>query len=227
MKKGVKMLKKAKQEFQFHTSSDLVRLTGEKASNLKELLEGLGKVSGASIFHHTHHAFREHHFTDGLYFNDFAYWVRNSLNEDSLSERLASIDIYEHLGMRSLRQEMIRMISGHLAQKRRLQNAPAGEEFHFCDSMSIIIATGRIVRTLEEFEQALKDISSRSLYYHFFPARIRLKKKTNDFSAWIEDSLDNPKLARRINEIDLYINTIREIRKKIISLVEEELNAHS
>ncbi|MCM8792836.1 MAG: DUF5752 family protein, partial [Candidatus Omnitrophica bacterium] len=60
---------------------------------------------------------------------------------------------------------------------------------------------------------------------HIFEARLRLEKKTNDFSFWIEDSLGNKKLANEISCLDPYTRTLEDLRIGIIKLIEKELNS--
>ena len=74
------------QPFGFHTEQRLVILTGRKASNLEELLFHLSEVSGSCIFYHTHYLYLTHHFEKPRFYNEFANWVSQALQE----ERLAS-----------------------------------------------------------------------------------------------------------------------------------------
>lgn len=68
-------------------------MTGCKASNLEELLFHLSQVSGSCIFYHTHHLYLAHHFEKPRFYNEFANWVSQALQEERLAERLAAIDL--------------------------------------------------------------------------------------------------------------------------------------
>jgi hypothetical protein len=63
-------------------------------------------------------------------------------------------------------------------------------------------------------------MSHQTLHYHFINSRLRLRLQTNDFSNWIDDSLGLPELARKINRIDFYTNTLEGIRKELIQVME-------
>ena len=58
--------------FIFETERRLVMLTGDRARNLNELPDYITKVSGSSIFYHTHHQYLSHHFEKPVFHNDFA-----------------------------------------------------------------------------------------------------------------------------------------------------------
>jgi hypothetical protein len=214
---------RANRPFRFYTASVLVKLTGHKARNVKELLNHLKIISPSAIFHHTHHSFREHHLTHEAWMNDFAFWATNALNDHLLGEMLANIDIYEYVRIDDLRQALIDVIEKYLAFNKDIRDAPVREEFYFSEAISIVMPTDMEVWTLEEFYSCLRKISLRSLYYHFFQARLRLKKKTTDFSQWIRDAIGLTELADKMDRIDLYMNTMEEIREKIRWMVKEEI----
>ena len=92
------------QPFVFHTERRLVVLTGLRASNLSELLEHLTKVSGSWIFYHTHYLYLIHHFEKPRFYNEFANWVSQALQEERLAERLAAIDLLAMTSIRELRE---------------------------------------------------------------------------------------------------------------------------
>lgn len=211
----------ARQPFRFYSSSVLVRLTGERARNIEELLERLNRVSGSSIFHHTHHSFRKHSYAPGIQRNDFARWIAEELKEEPLAERLNNIDIYDFTEIRALRNRIVEVIEDYLSTCPVIRNCLPGHEFHFSEAISIVVPTDYLAHNLKEFKEHLSKIGIRSLYYHFFQARLRLMRKTNDFSHWIENSLKNPELARRIEALDLYVYSMEELRARIIDLISE------
>ncbi|MFC1509583.1 DUF5752 family protein, partial [Candidatus Omnitrophota bacterium] len=96
--------------FRFYTRLHLSALTGLKASNIGELLDLLKKVSGSSIYYHTHHFLQQHEHLSPEPPNDFAYWITNALNEEALGEKIASIDTIQYSSIRLLRNEIIRII---------------------------------------------------------------------------------------------------------------------
>ena len=87
---------KAQQPFIFMAASPLIRICGDRAHTLGELLEGLRRVSDSSIFTHTFHTVEKHHFLTEGFSNDFAHWVLAALNEHSLAEQLEALDIRQY-----------------------------------------------------------------------------------------------------------------------------------
>ncbi len=208
----------AKNPFHFYTSSLLVEITGKKAYHLKDFVKILKEIDESSIFYHIHHAFREYSFAPGQYSNDFARWVAEDLEEMSLAERLSSINIRDFTDLESLRRRLVGIIEDHLMHATEIRKAPPGREFYFQHGISIAMATAYEVNTLAEFAEALDKVGMRSLYYHFFYARLRLGRKTNDFSHWIETSLGEEEIARRIDQLDPYFMTMDQLKEKIISI---------
>jgi hypothetical protein len=219
-------LKRSKEPFQFYTRLHLSELTGLKASTLPELLEHIKNVPGSCIYHHTHRFLQQHQYLSPEPPNDFAYWVAESIGEDDLGERLASIDTVQYPTIRSLRDKIIATIEEHLrnnpsAKRRFVQE---GEEFHFIKSASFIIPTKYFAHDLREFADILGKVTFDSIYFHVFEARLRLERGTNDFSFWIETSLGDKKLAGDISRLDPYTRTLDNLRKTLISLVEKRIS---
>ena len=214
-------LKRARQPFRFFTRLHLRELTGQKATNLYELLAIIKEVPDSVIYHHTHHFLQQHQYLSPEPPNDFAYWVREVLNEDILAERLASIDTPEFGSIRSLREKIIEVVQDHLKTSKRIGvTAPEGEEFYFIKSISFIMPTDYLAYSLREFRNILKKITIDVIYFHMFEARLRLEKKTNDFSFWIETSLKDLELAKAIAELDPYSHTMEGLRTGIIELID-------
>ena len=218
-----KQPKAAKEPFQFFTRLHLKELTGLKARNLTELVERLESVPDAVIYYHTHSFIEEYHFLTPQPANDFALWVEDALGYDVLAERLASIDTLEFPSVGSLRQMIIRVIQDFLAQTANERDAPPGNEFHFVKSIGVVLPTPYVAHNLREFVGILRRISTDSLYFHIFEARLRLHRGTNDFSLWFEDSLGEKELAEEVSRLDPYNYTLENLREKIIQLCEKRL----
>lgn len=219
------MLIKAKEPFRFHTRLHLSELTGLKAANVSELLELIKTVSGSSIYHHTHRFLQQHQYLSPEPPNDFAYWVSNVLGEPELGERLASIDIIQFSTIRSLREKIIDVIEKYLQLNPTAQTkyVRKGAEFHFLKSISFIFPTNYYAHDLKELAEILKKITIDSIYFHVFEARLRLEKKSNDFSLWIEKSFGDKKLAAKILELDPYTYTMEDLRKTLVKIIEKKI----
>jgi len=78
----------------------------------------------------------------------------------------------------------------------------AGDEFHFCEAKSFVSPTG-LVRTMPRSCLKWWRVTDACLYYHFFQARLRLERPTNDFSIWLK-KLGAPKLAQAVDRLNPY-----------------------
>lgn len=204
--------------FIFYTERRLVALTGIKARILPELLTGLQQVSGASIFYHTHHQYLSHHFAKPVFYNDFARWISEALQEQRLAEQLAAIELLTFNTIRQLREAIVATIEAHLSENgERIRVCPPGNEFHFCKSQSFIMPTGIVAQEVPDFFAKLPHVSNVSFYFHFFESRLRLERPTNDFSRWLVDC-GEVKLAKAIDRLDPYIMTLDELKSEIIRL---------
>ncbi|MCC6862606.1 MAG: hypothetical protein IT158_28785 [Bryobacterales bacterium] len=204
--------------FVFYTERRLVALTGTKAKNLRELTESLRTVPGSCVFYHTHHQYVSHHFERPVFYNDFATWVSEALQERRLGEELAAIDLLSFTSVRQLREAILAVLERYLAGKQGPpRECPPGEEFHFARSQSFIMRTGVVAGSLEDFVDKLSHVSNLSLFYHFFEARLRLERPTNDFSQWLADQ-GHERLAKAIDRLDPYAMTLDELRDEIVRL---------
>jgi len=211
--------------FQFVTASYLTRINNQKAINLNELRASLSQASDASIFYHTFQSLGQHHFITEGFSNDFAQWVLVSLNRPSLAERLAGLDIRDYLSLAELRADLLRVL-GEYCEQHPTQAAISGfEPLYFSESVEVTVLLGFEAASLTEFRECLLRLSHSSLQYHFISSRLRLQLQTNDFSHWLEMVLGKKDLAKRINRIDIYTNTLDSARGKMIDLIDREVNA--
>jgi hypothetical protein len=208
--------------FYFYTSQPLVELTGLRAGNLAELLEHIKEVDGSSIYFHTHHYVREHHFLYNEYPSDFAYWIGEILQERELGEKLAIIDVRNYPSIRALREQLVEIIEHHLQENGRVREVLTGLEFHFRKTISIIVSTGQSARNLSEFKTCLRRVDLNSIYYHLVEYRIREENVTNDFSQWIRENIQKEVLASAIERLDPYFETLENCRQRIIDLLGRE-----
>jgi hypothetical protein len=217
--------KKAKTPFQFGTASYLIRIGSEQAANLNELSEGLAHCSDGSIFYHTFQSLGRHHFLTEGFSNDFAQWVQSSRNRPALAERLASLDVREYVSLDALRADLIKIVADYCHENQVDAVQPGFESFYFCETIEEQLSLGFEAYSLREFAEGLKKLPHASLQFHFLTSRLRLHLRSNDFSQWLEEELGLMELARRVNRIDVYANTLDSARDKIEKLIERELAA--
>jgi len=213
--------------FRFFTRLNLVELLGRKAKDVPELLAGLRKVPGSSIYYHTHRFLQQHHYLSPEPPNDFAFWVTGSLGLDALGERLASVDTIKFHRLGDLREKYIEILEAHLKNNNsaRRSECPEGEEFHFMSCRTFILPAHHEARDLKEFLGLLSTVSINSIYFHMFEARLRLGRGDNDFSNWLE-SLGYPELAQEISRLDPYTMTLEGLRERLIQRVKRHVDNH-
>jgi hypothetical protein len=214
------------EKLRFFTERRLVELTGLRARNIKDLYNVLRSVSGSSIFYHTHEIFLQHHFAAPSFRNDFSIWVTEALQEIHLGEELAGIDIRDFMSVRSLRMRILAILKTHLQQYPDLRQAAPEDAFHFCKAKSFLMPTHLEATDFASFVDAMHLVTKSSLFYHFFAARFRLARRTNDFSYWLE-LIGETEVARAIDRLDPYFLDLEEVRKRTVSIAEAALRARS
>jgi len=207
--------------FYFKTRLNLVEILGIRVSNVPDLLEQIRQVPGSSIYHHTHRFLQQHNYLCPEPPNDFAFWISNTLRLNDLGEQLASVDTIRFVRINDLRDALSGIIEKYLQRKNdKMAHCQEGEEFHFMSSRTFVFATDHQAADIAEFIQALRTISTNSLYYHIFESRLRLGQVGNDFSLWFEAN-GRRQLAAEIAKLDPYTITLDGLRKKIIQIVEK------
>ena len=204
--------------FMFDTELHLVVLTGIKVRSLQELRAELPGVPGSSIFFHTHQEYLAHDFQRSAHPNDFARWVSQALREEALAEKLGAVDLLAFTTIRELRDAVIETVDEYRGELGRPGYECRPEEaFHFCRSRSFVLPTGIVADDVADFFRKLASISNASLYFHFFEARLRLGRRTSDFSRWLTDR-GRPDLGAAIDALNPYVRTLDELRRDIVLL---------
>lgn len=207
--------------FEFRQCVSIHKSTGKKAGNLRELRDVIAEASEESIVHHNYQYFMKGHMLE--YTNDFAEWVGESLGEKALAEHLSNIDPYEYKEIGALRNELLDLIDDYLDRFPNTKEAMPGDELYFNETVTLIFPVGIRARNLAEFFAAIKYIEEDCIYYHFYEARIRLGRGSDDFSRWFEDTLGEKDLAGKIRAVDPLMYTSEQIRTFIAGLVEEKV----
>ncbi|MFH1406975.1 MAG: DUF5752 family protein [Candidatus Omnitrophota bacterium] len=218
---------KAKEPFKFYTRLNLPELTGLRASTLKQLAQILKTVPDSCIYQHTHRSLQQHQYLCPEPPNDFAYWVGGVLGENELAERLSSIDTIQFSDIVALREKIVATVENYLKDtpSAELKFSDRGQEFHFIKSISFILSTNYIAYDLKDFADILKKITIDAIYFHIFEARLRIKKHTNDFSYWVEASIADKDLAKKISRLDPYTYTLEDLRKTLVKIVEDRIRS--
>jgi uncharacterized protein DUF5752 len=213
----------ATEPFRFQTASYLVRIGNLECLSLVELQKGIEDSGDDSIFYHTFQSLGRHHYITEGFSNDFAQWVLASCNRPVVAEQLASLDIRDYVSIAELRTDLSRILNDFCQANPREALQSAFEPFYFSETIEEIVPLGNEARTLEEFRDGIRALSHASMQFHFITSRLRLHLRTNDFSHWLVKELGLKELARRIDLIDVYTNTLDSARNKILQLIGAEL----
>ncbi len=205
--------------FEFMECVTILKSTGRKAHNLRELRETIADISDGSLFHHTYQYFLKGHILE--YTNDFAHWVGESLEERALSERLSNIEPFAYEDLSQLRQGLLACIDDYMIHFPEPRDAMVGDEFFFNETVSIIFPAGVRAKNLAEFLLAVRYVDPACIYYHFYEARIRHGR--DDFSVWIDGLPGDRMLAGAIRAIDPLMHNLEGIRARIVETVEDSL----
>jgi len=212
---------RASEPFQFVTASYLVRIGNQRSASLLELQKGIEDCSDGSIFYHTFQSLGRHHFLTEGFSNDFAQWVLGSCNRPVLAEQLASLDIRDYVSLADLRGDLRRMVGDYCKANPQEAQQAAFETFYFCETVEEEVPLDRRAWTLEEFLDGLKETGHASMQFHFITSRLRLHLRTNDFSRWLTKDLELKELARQVDQIDVYTNTLDSALARIIQFIEQ------
>lgn len=210
--------------FLFHECMSLSQTTGVKTATLSELIQAVKVVAPGAVFHHTHQSYLKGTLVAPEYPNDLAVWVAQSLEERALAEKLASLDFCAMKSVEEIRRAIVNILEDYKEHFPTPRPARPSDEFFFNDAITLVIPTGFRARDLTEFRMALRQVGPSSIYYHFFEARIRLESPSDDFSFWVEQSLDRKNLCYQIRQLDPYLYSLEGLRRKLIELVDLELS---
>ncbi len=212
-------MEKAIEPFEFKHCISILKSTGRKAVNLRELRDLIAAVSDDSLYYHTYQYFMKGRMLE--YTNDFSHWVGESLGERILEEHLSDVDPYAFNDMNSLRDELLSVIDSYMEGLPSQREVLPGDEFHFNESVTITFPMGIRANNLAEFLIAIKYIDAGSIYYHFYEARTRVRGGTDDFSWWFSVIYGKDDLAEKIKAIDPFMHTIEGIREYLVEAVDE------
>jgi hypothetical protein len=210
-------MRQAKQPFQFVSASYLIRITRDRAMTLEDLARILHSCSDASIFHHTFQSLERQHYVS--FSSDFAQWVLTACNAPPLAERLAAIDLRDCTSIENLRKSLTSRVDGYISDNPSASTRRAFENFYFCEALEFLVNRDERAMNLAELEQGIRKMSLQTIHHHFINSRLRLRLQTNDFSNWIDTSLGLPELARRVEGIDIYVNTLDGLREEILQVI--------
>lgn len=208
--------------FKFYYESSITINTGIKVDNIGGLYKGINKVSESSIFYHLHHAYFRRHFTHTDIMNDFARWLWISMGEKSISERVAMINPFLFDSIKKCRKSLLITLKDFVGNIDIFPRVSKDHEFYFLELRSFIHPTGFEAHNLKEFKKGVERLSISSLFYHLIDSRIRTDRRTNDFSKWLSNELQEESKADSIDQLNLFSLNLWDIRNEIIDILEEK-----
>jgi uncharacterized protein DUF5752 len=208
--------------FVFQSETGMVRSTGYRADDLHGFIHGLERVSGSSIYYHFFQSVYRRHFMSVDYVHDFARWALISLHLPPLAERLAQLDPMDFVSIRDARERLVETTRSFLGGVGEWLPIHSHAPFYFVQQDSLIFTTGQVARGVEEFAEALGRVGTSSIYYHLIQAPIRLGRRENDFSAWLE-GCGEKELADRIRALNVYRWSIPVTQTHLVDLVRQAL----
>ena len=211
-----------KGDFEFKECAIIRKSTGKKAATLKEFRSLLADVSEKAIYYHIYQYFLKQELSE--YTNEFARWAGESLGERALAEQLSNVDPYAFKDISSLRNELVAVLDAYQEKFPEPSEVVPGHEFYFEETVTLTFLVGVKVRNLAEFLFGIKYVDISSIYYHFYEARVR--QGMDDFSMWVEDTLEEKALAEKIRAIDPFMHSLDRIRDYIVSAVEQTVRSN-
>ena len=103
----------------------------------------------------------------------------------------------------------------------------AKKPFHFHTRLLLSELTGLRASNLNEFLYLMEEVPDSCIYHHthrFLQQHQYISPAPNDFALWVEEALSEDELSEKLASIDtIDFSTIKSLREKIISTIEEYL----
>lgn len=208
-----------KQPFEVKDCALITLATGVKALDLRELRDRLEVADDACIYHHFWGSRLQPSFDDPEFHNDFAVWAHRALHDSTLAERLSVIDPVEFPSIKELKQEVIDVIEERLDESEIIGWIKASEPFNLLRSQLVVFDTGRRLEDPKELAEAVPEMSTSSIFYHFIDARRRTPEGVDDFREWLLGfGAQYEELVNWLAGVDPYFPTLLELRDNLASL---------
>ncbi|BAB65388.1 DUF5752 family protein [Sulfurisphaera tokodaii] len=208
--------KPAQKPFEFEAAYYPPKYAGIKAYTVDELISGIKRVDGLSIFYHIFHPLFSSHVIPEDMHNDFAVWIRDEIHDSRLAQIISDIEGKEPRTVEDVREDLLKILTENKVSGR------ASRPFYFVSCNPVIFKTGKVARNLGELIDIIATISMRSIAYHFIFKRVMGYTTKNDFSIWIEENYGLKELADSLSSIDPQTYTDEEkLREDLIRKIEE------
>ncbi|MCU0254808.1 MAG: DUF5752 family protein, partial [Acidobacteria bacterium] len=106
--------RRAAAPFRFCDYEGLAMPTGQRAANLRELLEIVRTAPTAALHHHLYRSQLRHRFEAWDFPNDFASWAATALEDRVLAEKLSALDPFAATDLEAARNALLDVMEDHL-----------------------------------------------------------------------------------------------------------------
>ncbi len=205
--------------FKFMECAVLPLATGIRAQNLSELLSGLSHVPDSSIYFHFWGRMVRPHISESEFNNDFASWVNSSLRDFMLAEALGGINPVKFQSFDNIRAVILNILEKRLENEDFLSWKKSDRDFHFIACKKLMFETEKEAKGLDDFPDAVKNISRESFFYHFIDGRRRSPECKDDFTIWLEQCSDKTaELRKKLKNVDSYLFSLTELQRQVFSI---------
>ncbi|PLX16712.1 MAG: hypothetical protein C0601_09555 [Candidatus Muiribacterium halophilum] len=196
--------------------------TGKKAHNLRELKDIISTIDEGSVYYHFWGMLLKPRFLNREYNNEFAMWVKRSLHDSVLAERLAVIDPTDYDTLEELRTEVIDTIEERLDENEWINFVKPHRRFHFIRSHIVVFDTHTTIESPEQLVDIIPNMSTGSIFYHFIDARGRGHQNEDDFRQWLSGFGEDLKpLCDKIAGLDPYFVSPHTLRDQLDEIFTE------
>ena len=197
----------------------LTRMSGlPPAFNLRELRERIAACSDNVLFHHYCETTLRATFDNPDYRNDFAVWSKLYLGDRFLAERLGILDPYSFPSLGELRAATVEVIDERLGELTMIPWARQGDEFFFMEATTVMFSAGVWISHPRELADAVRKMTSGSIYFHFLEARRRPIIGQDDFTSWLLENgggEGNRPYIEALASIDYQFHTLPDLRVEL------------
>ncbi len=213
---------RAAEPFRFCDFEGLVMATGQRAANLRELLEIVRTAPTEVLHHHLYRTYLRHRFEVWNYPNDFASWAGSALEDRALAEKLSALDPFAESNLEAAREALIDIMEEHLEGLPLVPWARPGAEFHSSSGLYFALPGEREAWTLGELRDQIAAVPLNAIYYHFHEARLRGPgDDSDDFSRWIDGQYGSLPLVDAFRRIDFFFYGLEELRLRLVALMDQ------
>jgi hypothetical protein len=198
---------------------------GEKAHNLRELLDRLLRIEDPAVtYFHFWGGLLRPQFVDPEYQNDFAAWAYHDLHDRRLAERLSILNPTEFESIDDLHRRIIDVVEERMDEDDFDPHTEAENPFFFMRSQIVIFDTRQRAQTPEQLGDIIPSLALGSLFYHLIDARRRTTSGRDDFTEWLWGwGAPYAPCAAKIKAIDPYFNSIFELRSELEMVLKKYL----